>query len=258
MVSQVADLTLGLPRLPGKLPLQDLTPIWRDGRNFDLDDRIWSNRLGARESIDRILRDGIASGASIDDVADELIRYVRPTYAPYGGGRAQYAANRLANNEMRRAHSLSERQVSMTDPLGGFLKFRTAATHIHVDPCTEIANEPSEHGRGVYPADECPLPPIHVGCRCEVEQVQLARTGMDDVVEGLRVEYGLADPTDMTPAELAVFRRETAGYRQDAQLMVRGWLEQTGTVSRGQMAEPAPSVQSWIASVRAEKRRRRP
>lgn len=236
----------------------DDTETWQDRRGYRLSDRLWSNRQRTRSVIDDVIRQGIRDGATLDEVANELLMWIRPGYSPYGGGKAQYAATRLAGNEMRRARSQAARQVALTDPAGGFMQFDTAPSHIEDDACTDHANHNEGYGRGVWPAEDCPLPPIHVGCACEAEMVRgVDRREMSDVVEALRVEYGLADPPDLSPEELAVFRRETAQVRRDVVLMFNGWFEQTGLVSREQLMEASPSVRAWVESVRAEKRRRR-
>src|SRR5690606_23326046 len=180
----------------------DDTSTWRDRRGYDLSDRLWSNRQKTRAIIDEIIRDGIRDGATIDEVANELTSWVRPGTS---GGKAHYAATRLANNEMRRAYALAARDTAKADPALGFLRYRTSAGHIEQDACTSYANHDEHLGRGVYPAGTCPMPPVHVGCRCSVEAVKWDETGtpaaqgMSDFVEKLRVEYDLADPPDLSP-----------------------------------------------------------
>lgn len=235
------------------------TDTWIDPSGRDLSQRIWGQRAGLRAHIDRMIQDALAKGLTVDEVANHLVRYVSPDYARSGEGRARYAATRLANHEMRRGHAIATQQTAMTNPTGGYLRYTVSAGHSDPDECTALANHDEGYGRGIYPAKDCPLPPRHVGCNCSVEPPGgLGQYGdMDAVVDRLRVEYGLADPPDLSPDELAVFRAETAQIRQDVQLMFRGWFEQTGLVSREQLMDTSPTVRDWVDQVRTEKRRRK-
>jgi hypothetical protein len=236
----------------------DDTRDWLDKRGFNLSDRIWSNRADMRASIDAILRVGVIDGTPVEEIATRLVRYVSPSYSQPGDGKAEYAANRLAGNEMRRANALSAKQVAMVDPLGGYLKYVVAASHVVPDECSDIAGHDEGLGVGVYPAKDMPLPPRHVSCRCNVEQHVLPPEDISAFVEKLRVEYGLdSEPDDLGPADLAIYRRETAKVRDAVQLLFRGWLDQTGLVMREQLVESSESVASWVSSVRAEKQARR-
>jgi len=237
----------------------DDTETWRDSkRGYTLSDRIWSNKAALRAQIDGMLRDGIRNGETVDQVSESLMTYIRPSYAPYGGGKARYAANRLAGNEMRRAHALAVRDTSRTDPAGGFVRYEVSSSHIEQDECTSIADRNDGYGRGVYTADDVPMPPRHPGCRCTISNVRGAnRQEMSAFVEALRVEYDLADPPDLSPAELVVFRRETAAIRQAITFMFRAWFEQTGLVTTAQLVESSPTVREWVSSVKREKARRR-
>jgi hypothetical protein len=236
----------------------DDTSTWHDRRGYTLSDRIWANRQALRARIDAIIRQGILDGATVEDVAGELVRYVNPSYARNGhDGKARYAASRLAGNEMRRAHALGTQATAMTDPAGGYLRYTVSAGHIEQDECDTRANHDEGFGRGVYRAKECPLPPEHPGCRCSVSEVGVRTDDMAAFVEQLRVEYGLEDPPDMSPAELVTFRRETGAIREAVQVMFQTWFQQVGLVSREQLLETSPTVKDWVESVRAEKQRRR-
>ena len=236
----------------------DDTDTWQDRRGYTLSDRIWSNKAALRSQIDGMLRDGIRNGETVDQVSESLMTYIRPSYAPFNGGTARYAATRLARHETARAHALATRDASLTDPAGGYLRYTTAAGHIEQDECTDLANRNQGYGRGVYPAKDAPLPPRHVGCRCFLEVLRsVNRQQMRDFVEQLRVEYDLADPPDLSPAELVVFRRETAAIRQAITFMFRAWFEQTGLVTTAQLVESSPTVRDWVESVKRDKARRR-
>lgn len=235
----------------------DDTLAWEDPRGYDLSDRLWANKAATRSQIDDVLRAGIARGQTVAEVAAQLLRFVSPTYAPHGGGKARYVATRLAQHETSRAQAVATRQVAMTDPAGGYLRYRTSGAHVAVDACDIRADHDEGFGRGVYPAKDCPLPPAHPGCRCRAEVVGPDSRGMDAFVEALRVDHDLADPPDLSPADLAVFRRETAQVRQDVQVMFRAWFEQTGLVSRESLVDSSPTVREWARSVWIEKQRRR-
>lgn len=233
------------------------TETWVDPKGRTLSERIWGNRRGLRAHIDAMVTDAIQGGTTIDDLVSHLVRYVSPTYARSGDGKARHAANRLASNEMRRGRSIATRQTAMTNPTGGLLRYTVGAGHIDPDECTDLANRITRYGRGVYPAKDCPLPPRHVGCRCEVAEVGVDARDMDAFVDSLRVEFELVDPPDMSPAELAIFRRETAQIRQDVQLMFNAWFEQVGLVTTDDLMTASPTVANWVDGVQARKRRRR-
>ncbi len=231
--------------------------VWTDGSGRQLSQRIWGNRIGLRQSLDHMITTAMAAGHTADQVASELVRYVSPDYARSKEGKARHAANRLANHEMRRAHAIGARDVALTNPAGGFLRFTTSASHAVQDECTGYAEHNEGYGRGVYPARDCPLPPRHIGCRCEVLELGVDSRDMDAAVDALRVEFDLEDPPDLSPAALAIFRRETAQVRQDVQVMFASWFQQTGVVSQQQLVSEVPTVRNWVADVQAAKRRRR-
>jgi hypothetical protein len=232
------------------------TVSYIDESGRDLSARIWGNRVGFRAFIDRMVADALTNGLTVGDLVTQLVRYVSPDYARSGEGRAQYAATRLAGNEMRRAHSFSTRDTALTDPRADYLRFVLDPTHPRIDLCDPLADHNEGFGRGVYPVNQCPLPPIHVNCRCRVEP--LGEYGdMGKFVDALRVEYGLEDPPDLSPEELTVFRRETAQICQDVQMMFGAWFRQTGVVTTEQLVDSSPTVAGWVETVQAEKRRRR-
>jgi hypothetical protein len=236
----------------------DDTRTWTDQRQFQLSDRVWSNRVDMRASIDRILREGVIDRTPVDEVATRLVRFVSPAFAQPGDGKAEHAANRLASNEMRRAHGLATQQVAMVDPAGGYLRYVVAASHISPDECADIAGHDEGFGVGVYPAKDTPLPPRHVGCKCEAFQIKVVPEDVSAFVEQLRGEYGLdSEPHDLGPADLAIYRQETAKVRDAVQLLFRGWLDQAGLVTREQLMDSSESVASWVSGVRAEKQARR-
>jgi hypothetical protein len=239
-------------------PFVDDTRDWVDQRGFTLSDRVWSNRADMRASIDAILRVGVNDGTPVEEVVTRLVRYVSPAYSQPGDGKAEHAANRLAGNEMRRANALSVRDVAMVDPAGGYLKYVVAASHISPDECSDIASHDEGFGVGVYRAKDTPLPPRHVGCKCSVEQHVLPPEDISAFVEQLRVEYGLdSESDDLSPADLVTYRQETAKVRDAVQLLFRGWLDQTGLVTREQLLESSPSVAEWVSQIREAKRARK-
>jgi hypothetical protein len=235
----------------------DDATTWIDPAGRDLSQRIWGNKAGLRAHIERMITDAIARGLTVEDVTTHLVQYVSPDHARAGEGKARYAAQRLANHEMRRASSIATRDTAVTNPTGGYLRYTLGAGHSEPDECTDHASHDEGLGRGVWPAKDCPLPPRHIGCRCSVTEVGVDARGMNAFVDRLRVEYGLEDPPDMAPDELAMFRRETAQIRQDVQVMFRAWFGQTGLVSRESLIEASPTVRDWVESVQREKRRRR-
>ncbi len=234
---------------------------WRDARGYDLSQRLWRNRQDVRRRIDETIREGIRTGKPVGEIATQLEQYIDPAYLR--SGKAHYPAMRLAGNEVRRANAIATQQVAQQDPSKGFLRYRVSAGHIDPDECTDHANHDEGLGRGVWPAKDCPLPPRHIGCACSVDSVPWEETGtqaakgMSDFVEGLRVEFDLGDPPDLSPADLVVFRRETAGIRAAVTFMFQAWFEQTGLVTPEDLLTTAPTVAGWVNDVRRRKARRR-
>lgn len=230
--------------------LVDDLDTWRDRRGYALSDRIWRNKQVVRQQIDQTLRRGLAEGWTSKRTARELRQYVDPS----DGGKAKAGAERLAVTEMSRANALATQQVARADPAVRFLHYETASGHIVADECSDLAGRDSGHGAGVYPVEDCPLPPRHPRCRCITEMVRdpIDLTGY---AKQLRVEYGLdEEPDDLSPADLAEYRRQTRALRDQVLLMWRGWFEQTGLVTEAQLAPSGGRVRDWIALVRQWKR----
>jgi hypothetical protein len=231
----------------------DDTATWIDPAGRDLSQRIWGNKAGLRAHVERMIADAIARGLTVEDVTSHLIQYVSPDYARAGEGKARYAAQRLATHELRRASSIAARDTAITNPTGGYLRYTLGAGHSEADECTNHASHDEGLGRGVWLARDCPLPPRHIGCGCSVTEVGVDARGMNAFVDSLRVEYGLEDPPDLSPDELAVFRQGTAQIREDVRIMFRAWFEQTGLVSRESLMESSPTVREWVESVKKAK-----
>lgn len=235
----------------------DDTTTWQDRRGYTLSDRIWRNRQDLRRRIDDTIREGIRTGQPVSEIATSLEQFLNPAYQQ--SGKAHYPATRLAGNEVRRANALATREVAKTDPSKGFLRYSVSAGHVDPDECTDYASHDEGLGRGVYPAQDCPLPPRHIGCGCSVDSVPWEETGtqaakgMSDFVEGLRVEFDLGDPPDLSPSDLVIFRRETAAIRSAVTIMFRAWLQQTGLLTPEDLLYTAPTVAGWVNDVKRRK-----
>lgn len=171
---------------------------WIDGSPYRLSDRIWAQGREARRDIDAILREGIQQGASADDLARKLRQYIDPEFAPVrytADGRiirkgpaarkaaksATSASRRLARTEISRVYNQAIAEAAKVTPGNIGLQYALSAQHPRDDECNPHADEDLYGlGRGVYPVDECPLPPRHPSCLCHVRQVVMSRDAMLD------------------------------------------------------------------------------
>lgn len=228
----------------------DEIETWKDRRGYTLSDRVWRQGLQVRRRIDAELRQAIANGETPDVVARRLRRYLNPRHR----SGASYAATRLASNEIHRAHAVSTQWVAMSDPFGGYLRYRTSANHAEDDDCTQYAGRLSAIGTGVYPAKDCPLPPIHVNCGCRVEEVGVRGGEMMQRARQLRVEYGLdTEPTNLSPGDLASWRRQTRQLREQVRTTLFGYTQQTGLYTLDQALIQTSRVADWVRMVRNDR-----
>lgn len=81
--------------------------------------------------------------------------------------RNRYFANRIAQTELHKAHSLSRSQELMEQDYVGWVQIVLSKTHPRTDICDMHAKiDQYGMGAGVYPKPKAPMPPFHPHCRC--------------------------------------------------------------------------------------------
>lgn len=81
--------------------------------------------------------------------------------------RMRHHAQRIAHNELARAHFSGFARQIMDDDTIEAVKWRMSASHPEVDICDVLANQDLWGlGPGIYPKEHAPQPPAHPFCRC--------------------------------------------------------------------------------------------
>lgn len=146
---------------------------YKDGKT--LSKRIWNITGDNCNKIDTIIKDNIAKGANVKDLAKELEKYVNPknritpkTFKDgIGGDNISYQARRLARTSITHAQTETMIQNSKKNPFSKGLKWNLSASHssrMHgkKDICDDY------EGR-VFKPDEVPLQ--HPNCLCYFTEV---------------------------------------------------------------------------------------
>jgi hypothetical protein len=146
---------------------------YKDGKT--LSKRIWNITGDNCNKIDTIIKDNIAKGANVRDLAKELEKYVNPknritpkTFKDgIGGENISYQARRLARTSITHAQTETIIQNSKKNPFSKGLKWNLSASHssrMHgkKDICDDY------EGR-VFKPDEVPLQ--HPNCLCYFTEV---------------------------------------------------------------------------------------
>lgn len=83
--------------------------------------------------------------------------------------KVRYHSNRIAQTELHREYSRALAQDFYDDPDIQFVQYELAPTHPITDICDYYAKANMYGlGAGVFPAKECPVPPMHPFCRCQL------------------------------------------------------------------------------------------
>jgi len=163
------------------------------GDSLNLSQRIWRIDREARDGINAVIMNGISSGSSAWDIAQQLEQYLGanqdcPRWTStrlYGKTKSQiasgdtggllsgsacdargvaYNALRLARNEIQKAHALATDRVLAQQPWVEKEQIHLSAAHPETDICDSVVGG-GEKGEGVYEVGEIELP-LHVHCLC--------------------------------------------------------------------------------------------
>lgn len=138
---------------------------WRDPHGLVLADRVWLAGEDARSRLTAVLDAGLARGATPDELAGELRRFVRPDVAArtVRGDEAFWSARRLVTHEANRAGGMAT--IAAARGAGERIAWVRSARHVGPDICDAHANG------GPYTPDRVPAFPAHVGDNCHLERV---------------------------------------------------------------------------------------
>lgn len=156
--------------------LIDDTRSWVDPNGHRLSDRVWLAGQYDRDQIDKILRQGIASGEGVRVTAKHLREHLQPD------GVGNYAARRLAQTETSRAFNEGRRQAAELNPFVTGVTWNLSLTHASThgqDVCEENARG------GSFDPNDAPTMPGHPFCRCFwTQDVGDFDTALDDILAG--------------------------------------------------------------------------
>lgn len=143
----------------------DPVRAWRDPNGLILSDRVWLAGEDARSRLTAVLDAGLARGATPDELAGELRRFVRPDVAgrTVRGDEAFSSARRLVDHEVNRVHGIAT--VASARGSGDLIAWTVAGRHPVKDECDLRARG------GPYAPGAVPHHPQHVGCRCVLSRV---------------------------------------------------------------------------------------
>lgn len=183
---------------------------WQDTRGYRLSDRIWQVGETTAARIDALLQDGIVTGRSAVDIADDLAQFLKPArrgvltatpYPPPYGTVGSFDARRLARTELARAHSLATVEAGITNPFVTRARWNLSRSH---DPSkcdgTCDAYYAQDRAQGGFAPTEVPVPvdDSHPQCLCYVTH----ETGsIPALISVLRDQYmaTTAQPAPITP-----------------------------------------------------------
>jgi len=164
---------------------------WLYGDSLNLSARVWQVDREARDGMNAILLNGISSGDSAWNIAQQLEQFLGanadcPRWTStrlYGrtksdiaagdttgllsgnacdGSGVSYNALRLARTEIQKAHALATDRVLAAQPWVQMEMINLSPAHVGNDICDEVANG-GENGDGVYPVGTIELP-LHPNC----------------------------------------------------------------------------------------------
>jgi hypothetical protein len=130
----------------------------------DLSVRVFHQRALDEGRVESVIRQGLISGLSAKELADDVYKYVSPT-APGG---SSYSAMRLARTEINNA--LHERQIQGAQRPGvSAVVWNLSGSHVVPDKCNVYA---SHNGSGRWPVDKIPDKP-HPQCFCYLTYITM-------------------------------------------------------------------------------------
>jgi hypothetical protein len=127
----------------------------------ELSPRVYTDLGLTSGEVERIIRSGIVSGLSAQELAADVYRYISPTTP----GGASYASMRLARTEIN--NSFHEQQkAGATRPGVKAAKWNLSGSHKRPDKCNLYASQNvNDLGAGLYKAGNIPDKP-HPQCLC--------------------------------------------------------------------------------------------
>lgn len=243
--------------------------VHKDGQPYRLSDRVWASGQEQRDTIDRMIKQSIASGKDALKTAKELEQYLNPelrparhpsgilkrnqpkrivTATPGRNGKGSYPARRLMRTEVTAAQAIAARDAARLNPFAETMGYNLSPQHPRADVCDPLAERDMGFGPGNYPIADVPMPPRHPHCLCFLT-VNVPKN-VDAVVDALKYRYNLADPTaadfvqPSTRALESVDRAQRAAINRAAQRLDTQ-IKHTANraVQRAATAEPAVTAE---------------
>jgi hypothetical protein len=190
-----------------------------DGKT--LSDRLWLARKMDRDAIDRLLREGLMTGADPLQVARQLEDYLTPvgqktTTRTPRSGKGNYAARTLARTETSHAFNAAAIDAAKFNPFVYGMRWLISGRHPKSDQCDQNAAGSSRgFPAGVYRFEDFPQIPSHPNCLCTAAPEAVD----DDETVLAQLKAGMEQASEPLPA-LPQGRVDISGYnRTDAEAM---------------------------------------
>lgn len=103
----------------------------------------------------------------------------------------RFHSNRIAQTELHREYSLVLARDFKRDEDIKFVQYELAPTHPITDICDYYAKANMYGlGAGIYPTNECPVPPVHPFCRCQLSpRLDLAALSVPNMDTGAQQRF---------------------------------------------------------------------
>jgi hypothetical protein len=162
------------------------------GDSLNLSQRIWRIDRDARDGITNVLLNGISTGDSAWNIAQQLEQYLGANQdcprwtstrlygrtktqiaqgdttglvsSPCDGRGVSYNALRLARTEIQKAHALATDRILLSQPWVEKEQIHLSAAHPETDICDDTV-QGGEDGKGIYAVGDIELP-LHPNCLC--------------------------------------------------------------------------------------------
>jgi hypothetical protein len=162
------------------------------GDSLNLSQRIWRIDRDARDGITNVLLNGISTGDSAWNIAQQLEQYLGANQdcprwtstrlygrtktqiaqgdttglvsSPCDGRGVSYNALRLARTEIQKAHALATDRILLSQPWVEKEQIHLSAAHPETDICDDTV-QGGHDGKGIYAVGDIELP-LHPNCLC--------------------------------------------------------------------------------------------
>lgn len=131
---------------------------------FDLSERVYNNQALAAGKIDKIVNNGILLGQSAKEIADSVVKFIRPDVP----GGASYAAMRLGRTELNNAYHDASRARFESEPWVDQVRWNKSGSHKLPDICDTLA------ARSPWKKRDVPAKP-HPHCLCYITAITPTR-----------------------------------------------------------------------------------